>query len=171
MRFSFKDFVCKCDKVHSFLRIWSHLMRKFLIENIIFCVVYFQMCLYSSSSVHNFSYLTKSWQILAFRPPYWFTLKEKRPISSNRALKADSRLGWPNNFLMFWSYFLLKKENYPISAFVQSLFSTKKSPKVVNLPLTGETLTQNSLAKSCTLFWKYSETINRNNIFELTYYK
>ena len=28
-----------------------------------------------------------------------------------------------------------------------------------------------SLAKSCTLFWKYSETINRNNIFELTYYK
>ena len=34
----------------------------------------------------------------------------------------------------------LKKENYPISAFVQSFFSTKKSPKVVNLPLTGKTL-------------------------------
>ena len=29
----------------------------------------------------------------------------------------------------------------------------------------------NSLAKSCTLFWKYSKTINRNNLFELTYYK
>ena len=29
----------------------------------------------------------------------------------------------------------------------------------------------NSLAKSYTLFWKYSETINRNNIFELTYAK
>ena len=29
----------------------------------------------------------------------------------------------------------------------------------------------NSLAKSCTLFRKYSYTINRNNIFELTYYK
>ena len=98
------------------------------------------MCIYSSSSAHNFSYLTKSWQILAFRPPYWFTLKEKRPISSNRALKADSRRGCPNNFLMFWSYFLLKKENYPISAFIQSLVSTKKSPKVVNLPLTDETL-------------------------------
>ena len=139
MRFSFKDFVSKCDKVHSFLRIWSHLMRKFLIENIIFCVVYFQMCIYSSSSVHNFSYLTKSWQILAFRPPYWFTLKEKRPISTNTALKADSRLGWPNNFLMFWSYFLLKKENYPISAFVQSLSS----------PLTGETL--------CLSFWRHKQ--------------
>ena len=138
------------------------------------------MCIYSSSSAHNFSYLTKSWQILAFRPPYWFTLKEKRPISSNRALKADSRLGWPNNFLMFWSYFLLKKENYPISAFVQSLFSTKKAPKlsICHLPTkrsvwvfdvtnrrNGFSNFQsyhqvvmylfNSLAKSCTLFWKF----------------
>ena len=77
-------------------------------------------------------------------------------------------------------YFLLKKENHPISAFVQSLFSTKKSPKVVRLPLTNETLCLsvwrhkqdkwlfrfsklscisimylfNSLAKSCN-FWVY----------------
>ena len=29
----------------------------------------------------------------------------------------------------------------------------------------------NSLVKSCMLFWKYSETIHRYNIFELTYYK
>ena len=36
--------------------------------------------------------------------------------------------------------FSLKSKSYPISAFVQSLFSTKKSPKVVNLPLTDETL-------------------------------
>ena len=56
------------------------------------------------------------------------------------ALKADSRLREPNDFLMFWSYFLLKKENYPIYAFVHSLFSTKKSPKVFNLSLTDETL-------------------------------
>ena len=32
------------------------------------------------------------------------------------------------------------KENYPISAFAQSLFPTKKIPKVVNLPLTNEML-------------------------------
>ena len=78
---------------------------------------------------------------------------------------------------MFKSYFLRKKENYPISACVQSLFPTKKSPRVVNLPLTDKTLCLvfnvtnrtngfssfqsydevvmyllNSLAKSCTLF-------------------
>ena len=29
----------------------------------------------------------------------------------------------------------------------------------------------NSLAKSCTIFWKYSSTINRNDIFELTYHE
>ena len=32
------------------------------------------------------------------------------------------------------------KENYPISAFAQSLFPTKKIPKVVNLPLIDEML-------------------------------
>ena len=29
----------------------------------------------------------------------------------------------------------------------------------------------NSLVKTCTLFWKYFWTVNRNNTFELTYYK
>ena len=43
-------------------------------------------------------------------------------------LQLGSWLVQPNNFWMFSSYFLLKKENYPIFAFVQSLFSSKKSP-------------------------------------------
>ena len=80
----------------------------------------------------------------------------------------------------FWATFS-KKESYWISAFVQSLFSTKKSSKVVNLLLTDQTLCLNfwrhkqdkwlfqfsklsevfmyifnSLAKSYALFWKYS---------------
>ena len=96
-------------------------------------------------------------------------------------LKADSRVGWPNIFKCFRVIFSLKKKNSPISAFVQSLFSTKRSPNVVNLPLTevtpfwvfdvrnranGFSNFQNyhnvvmylfkSLAKSCTLFWIYS---------------
>ena len=32
-----KDFFSKCDQIHSFLRIWSHLPKKPLMENIIFC--------------------------------------------------------------------------------------------------------------------------------------
>ena len=39
MKFSIKDFFCKCDQIHSFLFIWSHLLKKSLMENFIFCAV------------------------------------------------------------------------------------------------------------------------------------
>ena len=39
MKFSIKDFSSKCDQIHSFLGIWSQLMKKFLMENFIFCAV------------------------------------------------------------------------------------------------------------------------------------
>ena len=40
MKFSFKDFFCKSDRIRSFLRIWSRLMKKSSMENFIFCAVY-----------------------------------------------------------------------------------------------------------------------------------
>ena len=42
MKFSIKDFFSKCDQIRSFLRIWLHLLKKSLIENLIFCAVYCQ---------------------------------------------------------------------------------------------------------------------------------
>ena len=39
MKFSIKDFLSKCDQIRSFLRIWSHLLKKYLTENFIFCAV------------------------------------------------------------------------------------------------------------------------------------
>ena len=39
-KFSIKDFSSKCDQIRSFLRIWSHLLKKSLIENFIFCAVF-----------------------------------------------------------------------------------------------------------------------------------
>ena len=36
MKFSIKDFFCKFDQIRSFLRIWSHLLKKFLMENFFF---------------------------------------------------------------------------------------------------------------------------------------
>ena len=39
MKFSIKDFFSKCDQICSFLRIWSHLLKKSLMENFIFCAV------------------------------------------------------------------------------------------------------------------------------------
>ena len=38
MKFSIKDFFSKCDQIRSFLRILSHLLKKSLMENFIFCV-------------------------------------------------------------------------------------------------------------------------------------
>ena len=34
-----KDFFSKCDQIRSFLRIWSHSLKKLLMENFIFCSV------------------------------------------------------------------------------------------------------------------------------------
>ena len=40
IKFSIKDFFSKCDQIHSFLRIWSYLLKKSLMVNFIFCAVY-----------------------------------------------------------------------------------------------------------------------------------
>ena len=39
MKFSIKGFFSKCDQIRRWLRIWSHLLKKSLIENFIFCVM------------------------------------------------------------------------------------------------------------------------------------
>ena len=39
IKFSIKDFFSKCDQTRSFLRVWSHLLKKSLMENFIFCAV------------------------------------------------------------------------------------------------------------------------------------
>ena len=36
MKFSIKSFFSKCDQIRSFLRIWSHLLKKSLTENFFF---------------------------------------------------------------------------------------------------------------------------------------
>ena len=40
MKFSVKDLFSKCDQIRSFLMIWSHLLKKSLMENFIFCAVH-----------------------------------------------------------------------------------------------------------------------------------
>ena len=39
LKFSIKDFFSKCDRIRRKLRIWSHLLKKSLMENFIFCAV------------------------------------------------------------------------------------------------------------------------------------
>ena len=42
MKFSIKDFFSKCDQIWSILRICSHLLKKSLMGNFIFCAVVFK---------------------------------------------------------------------------------------------------------------------------------
>ena len=39
IKFSIKDFSSKCDQIRRKLRIWSYLLKKYLMENSIFCAV------------------------------------------------------------------------------------------------------------------------------------
>ena len=41
MKLSIKDFFSKRDQTRSFLRIWSHLLKKFIMKNSNFCAVRF----------------------------------------------------------------------------------------------------------------------------------
>ena len=57
IKFSIKDFFSKCDQNCSFLRIWSHLLKKSLMENFIFCVAWGTVFLvhYTLSKKRNFN--------------------------------------------------------------------------------------------------------------------
>ena len=51
IKFSIMDFFSKCDQIHRKLRIWSHLLKKSLMENFIFCVVVHDILIWISD--HN----------------------------------------------------------------------------------------------------------------------
>ena len=39
MKFSMKNFFSKCEQIRRKLRMWSHLLKKFLMQNFIICAV------------------------------------------------------------------------------------------------------------------------------------
>ena len=75
MKFSFKDFFSKCDQIHRKLRIWPHLLKKSLMENVIFCPVIEAQKLFTTGAMITFrsarklrSYLLN---IRSLRADYW----------------------------------------------------------------------------------------------------
>ena len=55
---SIKDFFSKCDQIHRNLRIWLHLLKKFLMEKFIFCAV--RRCTRHQGKEGNHLYLSQS---------------------------------------------------------------------------------------------------------------
>ena len=69
MKFSITDFCSKYGQIRSFLRIWSHLLKKSVMENFIFCVVRVLLVKYIELRL-------KTWTMLSF---YEFWLSKKHP--------------------------------------------------------------------------------------------
>ena len=69
MTFSIKDFFSKCDQVRRILRIWSHLLKKFLIENFIFFAM--DLLLFCLILTDNFKWTT-FWLFLYFNTLFNF---------------------------------------------------------------------------------------------------
>ena len=57
MKFSVKDFFSKCA---SFLRIWSHLLKKSLMENFIFCAMNYEFISFGKSNGNSYLPIIKS---------------------------------------------------------------------------------------------------------------
>ena len=49
IKFSIKDFSSKYDQIRRFLRIWSHLLKKSLTENLFFCAVCFIVIMFTET--------------------------------------------------------------------------------------------------------------------------
>ena len=60
IKFSIMDFFSKCDQIRS----WSHLLKKFLIENFIFCAVLIYYLFLANVQLRIFPLRTKSEEIL-----------------------------------------------------------------------------------------------------------
>ena len=103
MKLSIKDFFSKCDLIHRKLRIWSHLLKKSLMENFIFCQVIIFVCLYwiSIANKKNSIYFTGAMQNLKAVPQNFMDVFKVDDISANDVIQEKQHL--------------LRKENLQIS--------------------------------------------------------
>ena len=88
-KFSIKDLFSKCDQICSFLWIWSHSLKKSLVENFIFCVV---------------NFMTKVGRYSCF--PVNFTRFSRIVFSKNIETDIDS--GTSNNRVLWIQNFFIK---------------------------------------------------------------
>ena len=61
MKFSFKDFFGKCDQIRRKQQIWSDLLKKSLMGNFIFSVVYAYQGVRNNSFTEHFAYVLHEW--------------------------------------------------------------------------------------------------------------
>ena len=85
-----KDFFSKCDQIRSFLQIWSHLLKKFLMGSFIFCAVWkalWQRCFWVMFQIvghkvikTEHSVTINSWRVVYYLWTYCVVCKMKFSI-------------------------------------------------------------------------------------------
>ena len=133
VQFFIKDFVSKWGQIHSFLRIWSHLLKKSLIENFIFCSVFLSHCKLhpNHSYAHQFSLLCW-WSLFLFY--YRLLQRHLRSFitSANKVMKHQK------NHVVFFHRSLVPNKvdvirpNTLAKCLVRCVVSSKKSLQVWN---------------------------------------
>ena len=98
MKFSIKDFFSKCDKIRSFLRIWSHALKKSVMENFI------SLC----SAVTN-KYWVDSNRNEVKRSHHF---KEPRNLNNWDNFGAKSSRTWLLNKRNDWNQFVASRDVY-----------------------------------------------------------
>ena len=104
LKFSIKDFFSKCNQISRRLRIWSHLLKKPLINKFIFwAVLYDHLTLFSSCVLYFYCNFLSSYQEMAavlFNFQMWFSFRVPKP----------------NNYFIFqWQYSKAKNYSQPSS--------------------------------------------------------
>ena len=104
-KFSIKDFFSKCDQIRSKLRIWSHLMKKFLMENFIFCVVYRKTARYFFLVIQRFSCITQH-------------IKEHSTFLKSNNLRYKKKLSNFSRKAFKWIQVFLKQPDFSVKPLV-----------------------------------------------------
>ena len=102
MKFSNKDFFSKCYQICSFLLIWSHLLKKSLMESFIFCAVerFYKIFFSDNMQYHKRwefqTYLIQPNSLSYIRVCNSLTLSWRRPLSyRNQSIDLlDKSMDW-----------------------------------------------------------------------------
>ena len=97
MKFSIKDFFSECDQILSLLRVWSHLLKKSLIENFIFCA--------ALDVLRSPGYVSNALEVfLGYLPYNWQEVKTNTTFSSLAQLLQGAPQGLVLDSLLFSIY-------------------------------------------------------------------
>ena len=130
MNFSIKDFFSKCDQIRRNLRIWSHLLKKFLMANLVFRAVSLvsQKCAVAPPTLYTTYILLKrirlANQLRTQFTPTRYSLQAESVFSREYHCSGNQR--------RITKFFLV---NLPLYRKVSVLFSTMSSQSFINLRL------------------------------------